>query len=151
MTTFDTFPVTVQGLGENPKEKIEPEHDQDDEKEQSLSDSLQVRRQNARVYENMEHPSNRTVVRVLRLGGAKHRFVLAAAKHSYGACEAQKRPVGPIVSRSPNSLVFNDVVVLDLVFFSDEKHNILAMNIVCWGIAVRCSFRDQPGDLEDRI
>ena len=62
----------------------------------------------------MLHTSNRTVVRVLRLGGAKRRFVLAAAKHSCGACEAQKRPAGPIVSGSPNSFVFGSVVGLDL-------------------------------------
>ena len=47
---------------------------------------------------NLRHPSNRTLVRVLRLGGAKRRFVLASAKHSCGACESQKRPASPIVS-----------------------------------------------------
>ena len=116
MTTFDTFPAAVQGLdeGENPTEKIEPEDDQDDETEQSLSDSLQVRRQIARVHEDMRHPPNRTLARVLRCGGAKRRIVLAAAKHSCGACETQQRPAGPVVSRSPNSVVFNDVVGLDL-------------------------------------
>ena len=33
MTTFDTFPATVQGLdeGEKPTEKLEPEDDQDDD------------------------------------------------------------------------------------------------------------------------
>ena len=70
----------------------------------------------SRIHENMGHPSNRTLVRVLLLGGAKRRFILAAAKHSCGACEAQKRPTGPILSRSPNSFVFNDVVGLDLFF-----------------------------------
>ena len=72
----------------------------------------------------MGHPSNRTLVRVLRLGGAKRRFILAAAKHSCGAFEAQKRPAaGPIVSRSPTSFVFNDVVGPDLFFLNThEKH-----------------------------
>ena len=118
MTTFDTFPAAVQGLdgGEHPTEKLEPEDGQDDEREKSLSNSLQVRRQIARILENMGHPSNRTLVCVLRLGGAKRRFVLAAAKHSRGAFQAQKRPAGRIVSRSPNSFVFNDVVGLDLFF-----------------------------------
>ena len=51
----------------------------------------------------MGHPSNRTLVRVLRLGGAKRRFILAPARHKCGACEAQKRPAGPIVSRSPTA------------------------------------------------
>ena len=106
MTFFDTSPATIQGLdeGENPTEKIEPEDDQDNETEQSLSHSLQVRRQIAKVHENMGHLSSRTLVRVLRLGGAKRRFVLAAAKHSCGACEAKKSPAGRIVSRPPNSL-----------------------------------------------
>ena len=81
----------------------------------------------------MDHPSNRTLVRVIRLGGAKRRFVLAAAKHSCGSFEAQKRPAGPIVSRSPNAFVFNDVVGLDLFFLNTyEKHTLFAMNIVCW-------------------
>ena len=116
MTTFDTSPDTVQGLdeGENPTQKDRTRRWPDDEAEQSLSDSLQVRRHIARAHENMEHPSNRTLVRVLRLGGAKRRFVLAAAKNSSGACEAQKRPAGPIVSRSPNSFVFNDVGITGL-------------------------------------
>ena len=45
MATFDVFPSTVHELeeDENPTEKIEPEDDQDDETEQSLSDSLQIR------------------------------------------------------------------------------------------------------------
>ena len=48
---------------------------------------------------------------------------LAAARHRCGACEAQKRPAGPIVSRSPTSFVFNDVVGLDLLFLNTyEKH-----------------------------
>ena len=84
---------------------MEPDSDQDEETEQSLSDSLHTRRQIARIHENMGHPSNRTVVRVLRLGGAKRRFVLAAAK--------------------------NTVVVR--VKHSYEKHILPAMNIVCWG------------------
>ena len=58
--------------------------------------------------------------------------VLAAAKHICGACEAQKRPVGPIASRSPTSFVFNDVVGLDLFFLNTyEKHTLHAMNTVC--------------------
>ena len=60
----------------------------------------------------MEHPSNRTFVCVLRLGGAKRIFVLAAAERGCDACKAQKRPACSIVSRSPNSFVFN--VGLDL-------------------------------------
>ena len=52
----------------------------------------------------MGHPSNRTLVRVLRLGGDA--LVLVRLKRL--AC--------PIVSRSPTSFVFNDVVGLDLLF-----------------------------------
>ena len=134
VTISDSFTVTGQGLdgGEHPAENTTPEDDQEDETEQSLSDSLQMRRQILRIHENMGNPSNRSLVRVLRLGGAQHRFSLAAANHSCGACEAQKRPAGPIVSRSPHSFVFNDVV--GLVFFLNtyEKHTLPAMNIVCW-------------------
>ena len=98
---------------------------------------------------NMVHPSNRTPVRVLRLGGAKRRFILTAAKHSCGACEAQKRPAGPIVSRSPHSFVFNDVVGLDLFFFNTyEKHTLPAVTIVCWGTGLQrvVLLRDQLGE-----
>ena len=106
MTTFDTLPATVQGRGEDehPTEKIEPDDDQDEETEQSQSDSLQVRRQIARVHENMGHPSNRTLVRVLRLGGPKRRFVLAAAKHSCGVCEAQETSSWPKSSKMLSDL-----------------------------------------------
>ena len=69
MTTFGTLPATLEESG-NPTEKTEPEDDKDEEKEQSLSDS----------HENMGHPSNRTLIRALRLGGAKLRFELTAAK-----------------------------------------------------------------------
>ena len=126
MTISDSLTVTGQGLdgGEHPAENTTPEDDQEDETEQTSSDSLQTRRQISRIHENMGHPSNRTLVLVLRLGGAKRRFILAAAKHSCGACEAQKRPAGPIVSRSPNSFVFNDVVGLDLFFLNtyEKEH-----------------------------
>ena len=105
VTISDVFPATFQGLeeDENLVEDNTAQDDQEDETEQSLSDSLQTRRQISKIHENMGHPSNRMLVRVLRLGGAKRRSILAAAKHSCGACEAQKRPAGPIVSRSPNS------------------------------------------------
>ena len=79
VTFSDIFPATIQGLdgGEHPGQNTIPEDDQEDETEQSLSDSLQTRRQISRIHENLEHPSNRTLVRVLRLGGAKRRFILA--------------------------------------------------------------------------
>ena len=133
VTISDSFTVTGQGLDEKgkPHRNTIPEDDQEDATEQSLTDSLQVRRQ-------MGHPSNRTLVRVLRLGGAKRRFILAAAKHNCGACEAQKRPAGPIVNRSPHSFVFNEVVGLDLFFLNTyEKHTLPAMNIVCWGTGLQ--------------
>ena len=120
---------------EHPAENTIPEDE--NETEQSLSESLQTRRQISRIHENMEHPSNRTLVRVLRLGGGKRRFILAAAKHSCGACEAQKRPAGSIVSRSPNSFVFNDVVGLDLFF---PKH-VRKAHVACV-----VPLRDQSGE-----
>ena len=99
-----------------------------------------------RFLKTRNNPSNRTLVRVLRLGGAKRRFILAAAKHSCGACGAQKRPDGPIVSRSPNSFVFNEVVGLDLFFLNTyEKHTLLAMNIVLLGV-LDCSVSFPCGD-----
>ena len=106
---------------------------------------MQVRRQIARTHENMVHSSNRTLVRVLRLGGARRRFVLAA-KHSCGACGTQKRPAGPNVS--PNSVV-NDVVGLDLFILNTYgKHTLPAMNIVCWGTGLQrvVPLRDQSGE-----
>ena len=83
---FDIFQATNQGLEEcEPSiEETEPEDDQDEGKEQSLADSLPIRRQVARM-----------LVRVSRLEGAKRRLVFATSKHPCGACEAQKRPVAP--------------------------------------------------------
>ena len=133
----DAFPATIQKLDEdeNLPEDTTAQDDQEDETEQSLSESLQT-----------GHPSNRTLVRVLRLRGAKRKLILPAARHKCGACEAQKRPARPIVSRSPTSLVFNDVVGLDL-FFSNtyEKHTLPSMNIVCWGTGLQrvIPLRDQ--------
>ena len=151
VTISDVFPATIQGLeeDENLPEDTTAQDDQEDETEQSLSDSLQIRRQISKIHENMELPSNRTLVRVFRLGGAKRRFILAAAEHSCGACEAQKRPAGPIVSRSPNSFVFNEVVGLDLFFLNTyKKHTLPAMNIVCWCTGLQCvvPLRDQSGE-----
>ena len=84
----------------------------------------------------MENPSNRTLVRGLRLGGAKRRFILAAAKHS---CGTLKRPAGPIVSRLPHSFVFNDVVGLDLFFFKHERKAHLACHETSCVGALVCS------------
>ena len=140
VTVSDAVPATIQRLEEDESlpEDTTAQDDQEDETEQSLSDSLQTRRQISKIHENMGHPSNRTLVRLLRLGGAKRRFILAAAKNSCGACEAQKRPAGPIVSRSLTSFVFNDVVGLDLFFLNTyEKNTLPATNIVCWGTGLQ--------------
>ena len=145
---YDAFPATIQKLDkdENIPEDTAARDDQEDETEQSLSETLRTRRQISKIHENIGHPSNRTLVRVLRLGGAKRRFILAAAKHKCGACEAQKRPAGPIVSRTPTSFVFNDVVGLDLFFLNTyEKHTLLAMNIVS-GLQRVVLLRDQSGE-----
>ena len=151
VTISDAFPATGQGLdgGEHKAENTIPEDDQEDETKQCSSDSLQTRRQISRIHEDMGHPSNRTLVRVLCLGGAKRRFILAAAKHSCGACEAQNRPAGPIVRRSPNSFVFNDVVLFDLFFLNTyENHTLPAMNIVCWGTGLQhvVPLREESGE-----
>ena len=125
VTVYDAFPATIQKLDEdeNLPEDTTAQDDQEDETEQSLSETLQTQSQLSKIHENMGHPSNRTLVRVLRLGGAKRRFILAAARHRCGACEAQERPAGPIESRSPTSFVFNDVVGLDMFFLNAYGNN----------------------------
>ena len=84
VTISDGFPATIQGLEEDEHlpEDTTAQDDQEDETEQSLSDALQTRRQISKIHQNMGHPSSRKLVRVLRFGGAKRRFILAAAKHS---------------------------------------------------------------------
>ena len=59
---YDTFPATIQKLDEdeNLPEDTTAQDDQVDETEQSLSESLQTRRQISRIHENMGHPSSRT-------------------------------------------------------------------------------------------
>ena len=58
VTISDSFTVTGQGLDEdeNLTEDTTAQDDQEDETEQSLSDSLQTRRQISRIHENMGHP-----------------------------------------------------------------------------------------------
>ena len=85
---YDAFPATIQKLDEdeNLPEDTAAQDDQEDETEQSLSETLQTRRQISKIHENMGHPSNRTLVQVLPLGGTKRRFILAAARHKCVAC-----------------------------------------------------------------
>ena len=56
VTISDTFPATVQGLdeGKHLAENTIPEDDQEDETEQSLTNSLQTRRQISRIHENIK-------------------------------------------------------------------------------------------------
>ena len=143
VTISDVFPATIQGLEEDenlPEDTTATtaQDDQEDETEQSLSDSLRTRRQISEIHENMGHPSNRTLVRVLRLDGAKRRFILAAAKHSCGACEAQKRPADPIVI----------VVGLDLFFhFACHENSVLAY----WSAACHSPASSVGRNHEERI
>ena len=71
VAVYDAFPGTIQKLDEdeNLTENTTAQDDQEDETEQSLSESLQTRRQISKIHENIGQPSNRTLVRVLRLGG----------------------------------------------------------------------------------
>ena len=156
VTVYDAFPATIQELDEdeNLPEDTTAQDDQKDETEQSLSETLQTRRQISKIHENVRHPPDRTLVRVLRLGEAKRRFILAVTRHRRAAYEAQKRPAGPIVSRSPTSFVFNDVVGLDLFFLNThEKHTLPAMNIVLghWSATCYSPAGSVGRNLEERI
>ena len=75
VTISDSFTVTGQRLGEdeNLPEDTTAQDDQEDETEQSLSDSLQTRRQISKIHENMGHPSDRTLVRVLMSSRTRQR------------------------------------------------------------------------------
>ena len=109
MTVSYIFTAKIQRLEED-EDLPEDTTVQEGETEQSLSESLQI----SKVHENMGHPSSNTLVRVLCLGGAKHRC---------GACEAQERSVGPIMGLSPTSFVSDDVVGLDLFFLNVYGNN----------------------------
>ena len=50
-------------------------------KESPLADTLPVRSQGARIHWNMGHPSNRTLIRVLRFGGAQLRSIVVVVGH----------------------------------------------------------------------
>ena len=88
------------------------------EQEKKLAQSHEVKMKVARIHENMGHPSTKTLVRILKIGKAKETFIIAAANHRCGACEAQARPKGPLPSRSPPSFVFNGVVGLDVYSYA---------------------------------
>ena len=88
VTISDSFTVTGQGLDEdeNLPEDTTAQDDQEDETEQSFSDSLQTRRQISRIHENMGHPIKSPLVRVLRLGGAKRRFIHSGSRQTQLWC-----------------------------------------------------------------
>ena len=80
-----------------------------------------------KLQESMRTCGIRTLARVLRLGGAKRRFVLAAAKHSCGETPSWS-------NREPFTQFFRvQRCCRDLTCFvlNNEKHTLLAMNIVC--------------------
>ena len=86
---------------------------------------------------------------MLRFGGAKRRFVLAAAKHRCGACAAQKRAADPIASRSPNTFGVNDVVGFNLFFPQHKRKTHLTCHeyrVLEHWTAACCHHRDQSGD-----
>ena len=58
VTVYDAFPATIQKLDEdeNLPEDTTAQDDQEDETEQSLSETLQTRRQISKIHENMGHP-----------------------------------------------------------------------------------------------
>ena len=98
------------------EEPGQPQDEEGGDEEKRLSQTAEVKAKVANIHENMGHPSTKTLVRILKTGRAKTRFIIAAAAHRCAACEAQRRPKGPLPSRSPHTYLFNDVVGADVIF-----------------------------------
>ena len=126
VTISDAFPVTGQGLddSENITENTILEDDQDDETETVLirpsADTKTIFRRSMRTWgtHQIAHWYGCYVV-------VEPSADSVWQPPSTAVVLVQKRPAGPIVSRSPNSFVFNDVVGPDLFFFNTcEKHTL---------------------------
>ena len=117
VTVYDAFPATIQKLDEveNRPEDTTAQDDQEDETELSLSETLQTRRQISKLHENMGHPSNRTLVRVLRLSGAKRRFIQPPGTD---VVLVRHRSVQPVQSRVARPLPLCSTTLSDLTCFS---------------------------------
>ena len=84
-----------------------------------------------RLHQNLGHPTNRELVRHLRLGGANQAMVEAAAGLKCESCARCTKPPPQRVAKPTALLDFNDAVALDIIFLDTaETKGHLALNMV---------------------
>ena len=95
----------------------------------------EVIRQVQKIHDNMGHPDNRTLVRVLKYGRAKPEYVEAASRLTCSACQAARRPTKQRPAKAPTTYEFNATVGLDLFFLEGPAPGtkVPVMNLVCHG------------------
>ena len=119
----------------------------EDAEEEERSHDAEVIKKVMKIHENMGHPSNKTLIRVLTHGKAKRRYVLAAARLECGACQRGQRPRGPLPSRAPpTSYTLGDVVGVDIFYVrvtmdGQEEMKVPILNIICWGTDLQMCVR----------
>ena len=83
-----------------------------------------------RLHVNYGHPSNDTLARALRLGGARQSIVEAAKQVKCGTCDRVKPPKAPPKVSTQRATSFNEAVGLDIFFIHDcsgKAHKVLSM------------------------
>lgn len=84
-----------------------------------------------RLHQNLGHPSNRELVRHLRLAGADTEMVRVAGTLQCSTCARCTKPQPHRVAKPPALLDFNDAVALDIIFIDTAQTQAhLALNMV---------------------
>ena len=84
-----------------------------------------------RLHQNLGHPTNRELIRHLRLGGANKELVDAAEKLQCQVCAKCSRPKTHRVAKPTALLDFNEAVAMDILFFDTmESTGHMGLNMV---------------------
>jgi hypothetical protein len=103
-----------------------------DDGEFSLAPNL--RREVHRVHRNLGHPGNEIFVRALQNAGVRDHIIEWTKKHfRCPTCDARPRPKPSRPGHLLRALEFNTVVGIDLCFLDFKGHQVILLNMLCWG------------------
>lgn len=85
-----------------------------------------------KLHQNLGHPSNNYLIRILRHGGASEKALHLARNFVCQQCEANKAPGGPLPAQTQRVTEFNSLVGIDIKYLPGWKVNqkIPALNIL---------------------
>lgn len=98
---------------------------------ESITDE-QIKSSLRKVHNNLGHPTNRNLMRVLRNAGASDRALQLASEFSCSVCDNRQHP-GPCLPASSHQIIdFNHRIGIDVKLFPgwEENQKIKALNIV---------------------